>query len=190
MSDLDVDPRVLRTREVVVEATAQLLTERGFTGITIEAIAERCGVARSTIYRNWPDRGRLFVEGFEQLCALPIQPASGTLEFDLRQLGHEFAAGLSNADWGRCLPSLVGAVEYDPELAEAQADFSRRRHAVIASVFSEAMQRGEIDEDLDPDSLAELWAAPFFLRRLMSHRPLDDVFIEHQIALVLRTVRR
>ncbi len=183
----DVDPRIARTRGLVIGATAELLVEQGFERVTIEAIAERSGVARSTIYRNWPDRADLFVAGFERLCAFGEIPDLGSLTAELRVLGEELATGLASAAWGQALPSLIGAAAHDPALVVAQRSLSDRSRRLVASVFRRAAARGEISRDADPGELAELFAAGFFFRKLMSHAPIDEAFVERQIARVVRT---
>ncbi len=182
----DVDPRVARTRDVVIRATAELLVECGFERLTIEAVAERSGVARSTIYRNWPERADLLMTAFDRLCAFPEIPDLGSLTEELRVLGRDLAEGLATAAWGQALPSLIGSAAHDPSLVEAQRTFSRRRRELVGAVFERAAARGEIDRGVDPGTLAEQFAAGFFFRRLISHGPLDEGFVEHQIAAVVR----
>ena len=50
----EVDPRVERSRRVILSAALDLLGEVGYGGLTIEAVAHRAGVGKSTIYRHWP----------------------------------------------------------------------------------------------------------------------------------------
>ncbi|MFC2153638.1 TetR/AcrR family transcriptional regulator, partial [Actinomycetota bacterium] len=57
-----VDPRIERTRTVVMRTAIDIVAERGFQGASIDAIAQRSGVARSTIYRHWPDKSDLLLE--------------------------------------------------------------------------------------------------------------------------------
>jgi len=180
----EIDPRILRTRSVVVAATADLLTEDGFNGITIEAIAERSGVARSTIYRNWPERAELLVAGFESLCWFSEVPDLGSLDAELHHLGNELCEGLNNEAWGTVLPSLVGAALGDPDIAEAQRRFSGRRRQISAQAFKRARTRSEIPEHADAEALAELFVSGFFFRKLVAHTALDSAFVERQIALV------
>lgn len=184
-----VDPRIARTREAVVAATAELLADDGFERVTIEGIAERSGVARSTIYRNWPTKADLLIEAFDQLCAFPDIPDLGSLEDELRLLGAELVRGLSAEAWGRALPSLVGAAAHDPELVEAQRMFSDRRRSVVGAAFTRAADRGEISGGVDVRELAEAFAAGFFFRRLMTHGPLDDALIERQVRTAVAAAR-
>lgn len=108
-TDTRVDPRIERTQALVVEAAAELLAERGFERITIDGIAERSGVARSTIYRHWPDRADLLGRAFGVVCSVEWTDDHGTLAADLRHKATMLADGLTNQAWGRMLPSLVGA---------------------------------------------------------------------------------
>ena len=181
---LSVDPRVLRTHEGVVAATVALLVECGFERITIEAIAERSGVARSTIYRNWDTRADLLVAAFEQMCAFREIPDLGSLDAELRIVAEDLANGLTREQWGVILPSLVGASFCDPELAEAQRRFADHRRVMVAEVFTRAITRGEIDGRHEPGHLAEQFAAGFFFRHLMAQRPIDGPFIDRQLAML------
>jgi AcrR family transcriptional regulator len=184
-----LDPRVARTRDVVLSATAELLADEGFDRITIEAIAERCEVARSTIYRNWPNRADLLVAAFERLCAFRDPPDTGDLELDLLGFGAMLAEGLTSERWGRALPSLLGAVGHDDELRTAQQQFSDGRRRVVVGLFDRAVARGEVSRDVDLDVLATLYVSGFFFRRLVSHQPLDARFVSGHAALVSALAR-
>ncbi len=180
-TDTELDPRIARTRDVVISATAEVLAECGFERITIEAIAERSGVARSTIYRNWPTRADLFIAGFERVCSFQPVPDLGSLRTELHQLGTLLANGLNEAVWGLVLPSLIGSAAHDPDLRHAQEAFSDARRTEVAEVFIRAAERGEIDASTNAGDLAEAFAGPFFFRRLMTNRPLDEDFVQRQV---------
>lgn len=188
MTPPEVDPRVLRTREVVVDATAALLTEVGFERICIDTIAERSGVARSTIYRNWPQRTALLLDAFGRFCAKGTEPivSSGHLGEDLWALGRRLVSQLGDDDWGRTVPSLMSAATHDPELAEAMADFSAQKRKEAVALLSQAVERGEISRAERVESALERFVSPFFFRRLLTRLPLDDAFLESQVDAFLR----
>lgn len=185
MTDVELDPRIVRTRELVLAATGELLVEQGFERVTIEAIADRTGIARSTIYRNWPNRAELFVEAFDRVCAFTDIPDLGSIREELTLLGADLVDGLTNAEWGGALPSMLGAAAYDEDLAAAHRRFSDRRRAIVAQVFERAADRGEIAGAFSPEMLAETFAAGFFFHHLMARLPLDEAYIEHQVDLVM-----
>lgn len=179
------DPRVAHTRSVVLDSTVEILAESGFERLTVEAVAERSGVARSTIYRNWPDRSQLLIDAFESMCAFPEIPDLGSMEAELRFLAEELSSGLRDVGWASALPSLVGAAHHDPALTEAQRLFSERRRAATGVIFERAAERGELSSGRHPGELAEFFAARFFFRFLMTRSPIDDAFIDSQIQAVL-----
>ena len=97
---MSTDPRVAHTRSVVLGATVEILAEEGFERLTVEAVAERSGVARSTIYRNWPERSDLLSDGFDQMCSFEEIPNLGSMDAELRFVATEIANSLAQAQWG------------------------------------------------------------------------------------------
>lgn len=187
MTPAEVDPRVARTQEVVVDATAELLAEMGFERICIDAIAKRSGVARSTIYRNWPQRATLLAESFGRICAkgpADLEP-TGCLRDDLRALAERLISQLCDDDWGRAAPSLIGAAARDPDLATVIATFSAQRAREAMATLERAVEAGEITRPERIELALERFVAPFFVRRLITHRPLDDDFVTAQIEATL-----
>jgi AcrR family transcriptional regulator len=61
------DPRAVRTRQRVLDATVRLLAEQGVQAANMEAIAAAAGTSRSTLYRHWPDRLPLLIDALEHL---------------------------------------------------------------------------------------------------------------------------
>lgn len=183
-----VDPRVARTREVVLAATIQELAEVGFERISIDAVAERSGVARSTIYRNWPDRTTLLAEAFRQMCATgPADlPPTDDLRADLQALAGLLVEQLQSDLWISAVPSLIGAAGHDEPMRDLMAAFSSERRAESGEIVTRAMARGEIVANDGYDATLERFVAPFFFRRLMSHLPLDEDFVAGQVAAALR----
>lgn len=184
-----VDPRVAHTRQVVIDAVADLLSTDSFANLTMDAIATRSGVARSTIYRHWPDRVELMIEAFEAVSSVtePIDPR-GPIHADLRATGASLVRGLTEHRWGRILACLVSTAGHDDEIHRALSAFGRARRAETAEVFSRAVARGEIRSDLDPVCEAERFAGPFFLRRLVTADLLDDEFVESQVQATCRAL--
>ena len=185
-----VDPRIQRTHDVVLAATVELLVEHGFERITIDSIAERTGIARSTIYRHWPDRYALFAEAFELMCEEPVEPDTGSLEGDLRTMATALARGLAKERWGRTLPSLVSAAASDADLKAAYLEFNARRRDVNRAIFERAVERGEVSSDVDLDLAVTRFAGPFFFGHLVSDIELDKTFIDQMVAATLAEVTR
>lgn len=182
-SDPALDPRIERTQKVVLDAAVELLATEG-AAVTIDAIAERSGVARSTIYRHWPDRADLFAEAFGLVCAVGEIPDMGSFVGELRQRADLLAHGLSHEAWGRILPTIVGGADHDPDLRCALDSFTAMRRDEAIDVVKRAVERGEIDDEPGLESSLERFIAPFFFRRMMTGDPLDDDFLESQLRWV------
>lgn len=189
MRTMLVDPRTERTRETVLAAAAELLADRGFERVTIDGLAERSGVARSTIYRNWPERAQLLAQAFAVMCPHHAEVDEGSLEADLRLIGTTLAQGLAHEDWGRALPSLIAAADHDADLREASVAFTGERRAALRSVLVRARERGEVRPEADLDQAVRRFSGPFFYARLISREPLDEAFVEAQVADALTMLR-
>ncbi len=184
-----VDPRVAHTRRLVLAATVAELMETGFERISIDAIAERSGVARSTIYRNWSDRTMLLAEACRQLISSPSELApADDLRGDLENLASLLVSKVTSDEWRCVIPSMVSAARHDEPAAELVALFSDERRAEVRTIFDRAVERGEIAESPAIDSALERFVAPFFFRGLMTQAPLDEAFVRSQVDATLDQV--
>src|SRR5215472_682720 len=85
--DNAVDSRVL-------DAAWDLLHARGFTALTVEEVAERAGVAKTTVYRRWPTKDHLAVALAARILGeVPIAD-TGDLRADLTRFATTLADGL------------------------------------------------------------------------------------------------
>ena len=82
----DVDLRVRHSKEVVMATTYELLSEEGLAGVTVDAVARRSGVAKTTIYRHWPSREALLLDACAQMGPHFDIPDAGSFPNDLRAL--------------------------------------------------------------------------------------------------------
>jgi AcrR family transcriptional regulator len=172
------DARVRRSKETVMAATYELLQETGLGGVTVDAVSERSGVAKTTIYRHWPTRSALLVDACSQLGTRREAPDTGSLAGDLAVLAGDLAHRLRTARWSSVLPSIVDAAERDGELARMHA----RLHADLISAFravvERAHKRGELPRGRQPAEVVAAVIGPLFYRRWFSREPLDDRFVK------------
>ena len=170
--------RVRRSREAVLRATFDLLTEVGLDALSIEEIARRSGVAKTTIYRHWATRSDLVVEACSHLVAEGAAPDTGSLRGDLTVALRELAGLLRSARWASVLPSVVDAAERDPRLAQVHATIQRSHATPLATILARAAARGEVSTDDDPSEGIAALLGPLYYRRWFSREPLDDDFVE------------
>lgn len=168
------DPRVARSRAAILAATAALLIEEGAQGITIEGIAERSGVAKTTIYRHWKSRSQLIFDGFESmLSSTPAPPPPGPVRERLTLLLTSLVRGLTISEWAPAVTALIDAGDRDPVIQSLVHDFLVRRMAPSRVVLQEAMREGELRGDLDIDVAVSMLVGPVFYRRLVSREVID-----------------
>src|ERR1700745_3737636 len=106
------DPRIERSRKVILEAALQELGDIGYGAFTIESVAARAGVGKSTIYRHWPDKLALIADAFEtfheqmvpELGDLPVREAVALL---IRHV----AEVVVDSTFSRCIPALIEGAE-------------------------------------------------------------------------------
>src|ERR1700722_14148851 len=102
-----VDARVRRSRETVLATTFQLLSESGVGGFTVDEVARRSGVAKTTIYRHWPTREALVIDACSQISEQPQVPDTGSLQGDVTAILTNIGHLLGTARWSSVLPSIV-----------------------------------------------------------------------------------
>jgi AcrR family transcriptional regulator len=156
----------------------------------VEAIAERSGVAKTTIYRHWQGQAGIVLDAFTELLRPPPDPDTGTLHADLVQLTAGFARALTTGPAAALMLSLIDAAERDPAYAELHRAQAHARHAVILSVIDRGVRRGELPAGTDPTEVLDLIAGPVFHRRTVSLAPLDERFAERVVERVLAAYRR
>lgn len=179
------DPRVVRSRQRVLSAAAELVAERGTAGATIEAIAARSGVARTTIYRQWPHPATLVLDAFRGVVPDIPAPDTGTLRGDLLVLVHGLATGLQEGPAGRLLAALLDAATRDADYARLHAEEAARRHAPVLAVLERGRRRGELPPDVRLEELVDRLAGPVLQRRFVTGLALDDGFVERVVDGVL-----
>jgi AcrR family transcriptional regulator len=173
-----VDRRVLVSRERVLTTTFELLTENGLGGLTIDEVSRRSGVAKTTIYRHWPNRSALVIDACSRMIDGEEAPGTGSLEGDLRTILTNIAELLGTARWSSILPSIVEVAEHDPEFADIHSRIQRGHAAPLKAALDQAAIKGEIPSTADRNAMAAALLGPLFYRRWFSREPIDGKFVE------------
>jgi AcrR family transcriptional regulator len=172
------DPRVQRSKDLVLAETYKLLSEGGIGGVSIDEVSRRSGVSKTTIYRHWPSRSALLLDACSTIGNEPVAPDTGSLKGDLSALLVGLAHELKTARWTSVVPSIIDAAERDPELAKLhatiQASFSRPFMAVI----ERGKKNGEMKTSQDTSEIVASILGPFFYRRWFSGEKMDDRFVK------------
>jgi len=182
-----VDPRVARSRRAVLDAALAELAERGHGAFTIEGVATRAGVARSTVYRLWPDRTALVSDAIEELNRQPPPPGDEHVPARARvvELVRHLAGAMRSSPVAACLPALIDGAERDRALRRLHHRYNDRRRAALAAAVAAAVEAGEARPGTDPELAAVALAGAVVYRRVMTARPLRDDEVEPLVATVL-----
>lgn len=181
----EVDGRVRRSRDRVLTTTFELLGETGVSGLTVDEVARRSGVAKTTIYRHWPTREALVIDACSRLSAEQEIPDTGSLESDLRAILGNIAHLLGTARWSSVLPSIVDVAERDPEFADIHSRIQHGHAAPLREVIERAAGRGEIPAATDHSAMIAALLGPLFYRRWFSREPTDDAFVRTVVGVVI-----
>lgn len=170
--------------EAILQATRELLIERGYEAMTMDAVAERAGVGKATVYRRWSSKPRLTVDSL--LCAKQLNadevPDTGSLREDLLAVA-TLATRMKNDE---LMSGLIVAVKAEPEVAGVfHEQFVAGRVRLMRTLLERARERGEVHPEADLDMIAAVGPAMIHYRKLVAHLPMDTEFLERLIDSVV-----
>jgi AcrR family transcriptional regulator len=182
--------RTARTRAAVLDATLSELAERGWDQASVDTIASRAGVHKTTVYRRWGSKDRLVAEALEAAAERRIQvPDSGDVDQDLRALARAVLAILTSRDGAATVRALVAGAQSSPEVGRVVRRFWATRLAHVGPIVDRAVSRGQLPHGTDPDELLRYLAAPLFHRLLVSAEPLTRATADQAAAAALAAAR-
>jgi AcrR family transcriptional regulator len=161
--------RTERTRRAALDATLELLGERGYAELTVEAVADRSGVHKTTLYRRWESAEGLvaaaLLMGTEQEWAAPD---TGSLEGDLRAVTVELVRFFTEPGLRELPIASISAAFLSPRAADALREFYVDRHARSAAIVERALARGEVPPGTDAVEVVRVACGPVFYRLFVS----------------------
>jgi len=182
--------RSARVRADVLAATTEILTESGYDGLSVDAVAARAGVHKTTVYRRWPTKAELIADALSERSEqhVPV-PDTGTLTGDLSALARAVAANIGSEVGGAMARTLVAASITASDIAETGAGFWAERLERTGVVVERAVARGEIPKGSDPNVIIEALIGPLYVRLLLTGEPIDATFADRVAALVAAGAR-
>ena len=163
----DQDPRVARSRARMVAAATDLMVESGPRGVTVDAVAERSGVAKSTLYRHWSSVHELLLD----VMRANIPPAAAVdldhgFEAALGAWVDQGVATLTAPEWARILPALLELRRHSPDMAELlETDFEEKL-VTLTSILDLGVAEGHLPTGLDPRLVTQTIIGPLVLATL------------------------
>jgi AcrR family transcriptional regulator len=180
-----------KVRAAVLAATIAELAESGYTGLTIDNVARRTGVHKTTIYRRWQDRERLIGDALADNVALEVPiPDTGDVESDLREMARALIRWFTSAI-GRAVGTTMLSADaaHVPEIAEIKHRFFEDRFRRAEPVITRAIARGELPGGTDPAEVIKALIAPIYLRLLVTAEPIDETVADRAAAIAVAAAR-
>ena len=181
--------RTARNRAAIFAATLSQLAQHGYVDLSLDAVAARAGVHKTTIYRRWPTREELVAAAFMDVAEQRLDVAdTGNIDRDARALARSVAATLAQ-------PAVAAAVRATLAVssAEIRDQIARRfwgsREAAVGPLIERAMQRGQLPPSTDVNAVIAAMAAPLYFRLLVANQPLTTASADTASAAALAAAR-
>ncbi|WP_225448096.1 TetR/AcrR family transcriptional regulator [Streptacidiphilus sp. P02-A3a] len=178
-------------RADILAAAGTLLLGEGMAAFTIERVAATAGVSKMSIYKWWPSKGALALDGyFDAVQNILAFPDTGDIEADLLTQLRAFVHLTAHTPAGRVVAELVGQAQTDPDLAAAfREHYSAPRRRLAVQALERAQQRGQLRADADPRIIVDqLWGACYH-RLLIPDEPLTEEFAHGLVTNLINGLR-
>ena len=172
-------PRSARRHQAILKTALELVLDVGFRAVSVESIAAQAGVAKTTIYRRWPNKAAVVMDAFMERFGSGTQfPWATKVTDSIRLQMRTMAQAFSSRD-GAVVKALLAEAQFDPELATAFRDrWTLPRRQMALAVLHEAVRQGELRPDIDPEATIDLLYAPMYYRLQMGTGPLSDAYVD------------
>lgn len=166
-------PKSESARLKALSAAGDIIIERGVERMTIEEVASRSGVAKTTIYRRWPERAALIVDTVQSMFEHVCTPDTGSFRGDLESYFEAMSKTDLNGRVGRLMPSLLAGATRDEELSSALDTINSSRERPVRTIMRRAIERGELADELNIDVIMGMLIGPLLFRKLVQQLPSD-----------------
>ncbi|MFK4087732.1 TetR/AcrR family transcriptional regulator [Kribbella sp. NPDC020789] len=176
-------PRNPELEKRLLQATWQLLTERGYDALTLAEVANHAGAHRTDVYRRWSSKAQLVVDALAEHLPPIVTRDTGSLRSDLRSILAAFAESWS-APWIDGVVALSADLQHDPDAELAFRRMAEGRGDALRTALDRAIARGEIAATTDRGLVGDLIEGPLMHRRIAARQPLTPEFLDTLAAVV------
>jgi AcrR family transcriptional regulator len=172
-------PRSAECDRAILDAALSEYAARGLDGMSVDAVAARAGVSKATIYRRYPSKVELVAAAAMMACEESAPHVdTGSLRGDVRLVLQTLRKNLDDPVVGAAKRMLLFDATQNDDLAHMHTDLVRRRRAATMALLERAIERGELQPDLDLEFACDALGAPIFYRHLVMHERVSDEYIE------------
>ena len=180
-------PRSAEAHAAILDAAIALTREVGFDALAMEAIAERAGVGKATVYRRWKSKEALIADALDRLVRSSPVPDSGSFEDDLLTVMRGNLRMYQDPATSALLSGLVAAMARSPQVASAVRDgFVEARRNVMRQVVARGIAAGHLAAGTDVELVLDMLSGPLVYRTLISGARIDAGLVDVVVRAVLR----
>ena len=182
-------PRDPRIDAAILRATTDLLVEIGYPNLTMAAIADRAGTTKTALYRRWSSKAELVHEAAFPAAPTAIETPPGDFGADIRAMIAAARDVFTSPVVRAALPGLIADMTADAELNTRVMGRFADVFSAVRARLTEALQRGDVHADIDPERLIEVIGGATMLRLLLwPEKDLDDEWVDQTTAIVAHGV--
>ena len=178
-------PRDEGAAQSILTATMELMAEVGFAGVTVDAVAQRAGVGKATIYRRWQSKERLVLDAISASTEPAPVPDTGSVAGDLREIYGRMAESLSQPESRSLLMAMVAQATVDDLVRDLLAALVSQRKEVSQAVLRRGIAEGALPADADLDLLIDLLGGAVVYRTCIAGHPVGPETVDRIVATVL-----
>jgi AcrR family transcriptional regulator len=179
-----------QSTEAILEAAAAILEEKGYKAFTLDALVERAGSSKPTIYRWWRSKGALLRDVYERAAQTFVtSPDTGNLEQDLVVHLRSLWSWWRCSSAGETLRSVFIEIQLDTNaIEEFRQAFLPRRERTLRKIFARAIEAGDIQDGPAVDAAVAMLTGMSWLHLVTAN--LDNLGdIDQSVAVIVRGLR-
>ena len=181
-----VDPRIERSRQVILQAVLDELSKFGYGALTIESVARRAGVGKATIYRHWADKIALIADALKLLQQQrDPELVTGSPRAKLERILHHVADVVADSPFSACLPALIEGAERDRAVRRFHHHFQAEARKPTIALIASGIATGDFSPRIDPKIAAFALLGAIFFCRLMTNTPFPAARVRDLIDTVM-----
>lgn len=160
-------PRSEKAHRAILNAAIDLFVEEGFEGMSVEGVAARAGVGKTTIYRRWSSKEDLVIEAIDELIFDMQPPDTGSVREDLVEMLTTVQILMTTSRAGEVFPRMAAHVAGASPLGRAYLErIIAPRFALLQGMITRGVDRGELPPQVDPELVRALLVGPIILWKL------------------------